>query len=126
MRLNLLQRIPRMYFFTLAAAAGCMAMSGCDASVAQDDSSETAAQEEGQETAEDQPAEEAAENDGKEGEKEEKLQELKLAEGRLVLQAPARWEKQPPRSRITEVELKVPPVKEAKPKKAPAAKPAAA
>lgn len=44
----------------------------------------------------------------KESEQDEKLQSLKLAEGRLVLQIPARWEKQQPSVRIIEVELKVP------------------
>lgn len=42
-------------------------------------------------------------------EEQEKLQSLELADGRLVLQAPARWEKQPPRVRIIEAELSVPP-----------------
>ena len=42
-------------------------------------------------------------------EEKEKLQVVKLADGRLVLQVPARWEAQRPSVRFIEVELKVPP-----------------
>lgn len=114
MRLNLLHRFPRMYFFALAAAIGCMAVSGCNASVAEDDSSDAAAQEDGQKSAEEQkqPADNSAlasDQTGKEDEKEEKLQKLELADGRLVLEVPSRWKRELPRVRIIEVELTVPP-----------------
>lgn len=57
-----------------------------------------------------------AQGEGQDGtdndEADEKLEALKLADGRLVLQFPARWEKQRPSVRIIEVELKVPPKEE--------------
>jgi hypothetical protein len=53
-------------------------------------------------------AQQAVDEEGDEDAVEEKLHSVELADGRLVLQAPARWESQEPSVRIIEVELTVP------------------